>query len=224
MVPEEVDNVWGAVQNLPQEAMASSHVTTRKSEKGDHMQAVMTVAQREAKEKEQKEKEKKEKEAHGKATKLRHSTRTLGRNPSNASSCSGAEVDCLGTAFKNMGIASRGVKRSAGIGRTNSGNGSPAAKKQKNGAGGKTSVLPQGEAVVPHTMESFTPLESTGAEQTEQQTLPPGVELRSGVASKQLAARTRKSGQADEYLVKVKTFEKMFTQEATVRNLKVMPV
>ena len=54
MVAEEVDNVWGAVQNLPQEAMASSHVTTRKSEKGDHMQAVMTVAQREAKEKEQK--------------------------------------------------------------------------------------------------------------------------------------------------------------------------
>ena len=75
---------------------------------------------------------------------------------------------------------------------------------------------------MPQTRESFSPRESTDAELTALPTGP--AEAQAGVAWKQLATRTRKSGQADEYLVKVKTFENMFTQQATVGNLRVMAV
>ena len=81
---EEVNNVWKAIGDKPEEAMGLSQVTTRLADEGNHMQAVMTKTAREAKEKEMKDKEKKDKE--GKATKLRQSTIILARNPSNASS------------------------------------------------------------------------------------------------------------------------------------------
>ena len=51
VVDEEVNDVWGAIEHKPEEAMASSHVTTRMAEDGDQMKAVMTKADRDAKEK-----------------------------------------------------------------------------------------------------------------------------------------------------------------------------
>ena len=121
---EEVNDVWGAIEDKPEEAMASSHVSTRMADDGDQMPAVMTKIARDAKDKEKKEQE-------AKKTKVRQSMRTLGRNPSNASS-SGGEIDCLShaTAFKNLGGACTGAKRKgSAIGRSNSGNGSQAGKK-----------------------------------------------------------------------------------------------